>query len=129
MVFRISMRRARIRPVHVLRCVLYGGDVLLWVALVAVPAVAWQAYTFAVTPGGGFGRPYWPAQYFLPAPRDGAELALYLACAAGVALFARRLVTSYRHYLRFDRPAATVLASQAIVFLVVWVFVVRWGMR
>src|SRR4051794_13361639 len=33
MVFRISMRRARVKSVHVLRCVLYSADALLWAGL------------------------------------------------------------------------------------------------
>ena len=34
-----------------------------------------------------------------------------------------RLSAAYRHYLQFDRPVATAAAAQAIVLLVVWVWV------
>src|SRR5205814_7296763 len=36
MLFRISMRRARIRTVHVLRCVLYSFDGFFWIGLFTI---------------------------------------------------------------------------------------------
>ena len=39
-VFRISMRRARVKPVHVLRCVVYSFDIGAWLGiLLALAAV------------------------------------------------------------------------------------------
>ena len=37
-----------------------------------------------------------------------------------------RLATAYRTYLHFDRPAATVLASQVIVLLAVVIWMANW---
>ena len=36
MVFRISMRRARVKSVHVLRCVLYSADGVIWAGMALV---------------------------------------------------------------------------------------------
>ena len=104
LVFRISLRRARLRPVHVLRCVLYAGDVVLWVALpLGVLMLAAWAHV-----GGG-------------------EVVVRLLAAAAWAVLSYRLLAAYWHYLRFDHAVATVLASQVmvgLVFLKVW-FIAR----
>jgi len=127
MVFRVSMRRARIRPVHVTRCVLYNADVLFWVALLAVPVVGLQVNRGSQSAVRWFQSTMWPSLFLLPAPQDGTELALNVGFVLGVLCLGYRLVAAYRHYLRFDRPAATVLASQSIVFLVLWIVFVNWG--
>src|SRR5206468_1928546 len=44
MIFRFSMSRARVRTIHVLRCVLYSYDVVLWagvILLVVLPLAGW----------------------------------------------------------------------------------------
>jgi hypothetical protein len=106
MIFRASMKRAKVNAVHVLRCVVYTGDAVLLLGLIAFfalpPAIEWldlgryTAYRFAI----------------VAAP-----------------LFAQftgwRLAAAYRHYLQFDRPVATAAAAQAIVLLVVWVWVLQ----
>jgi hypothetical protein len=104
LVFRISMRRARIRPVHVARCVVYSFDAILWPALAVFVATAVTI-----------------AQALLLSKRDFAFLSGTVAAAPWllVALVLYRLVMAYRHYLRFDHPVLTVLASQAIAGLVV----------
>jgi hypothetical protein len=106
MIFRASMRRAKVNAVHVLRCVVYTGDAVLWLGLLAFfalpPAIDWldlgryTAYRFAIVAAPLF------------------------------ALFTGwRLAAAYRHYLQFDRPVATAAAAQAIVLLVVWVWVLQ----
>ena len=105
MVFQASMRRAKVKSDHVLRCVLYSCDAGLYVgllgALVVPPAVQW------LLPG-------YPAQF-----------AFLMAAAFVFAAFTgHRLAAAYRHYLRFDHPTATALASQAIVLLAVLVVLV-----
>jgi hypothetical protein len=104
MVFRISMRRARIRPVHVARCVVYSFDACLAVAL-AVVAVAAVSVVMLV----------------LFRDQNGWRLATVLAGAPFVLilLVIYRLVAAYRHYLRFDRPFLTILAAQLIAALFV----------
>jgi hypothetical protein len=119
MVFRLSMRRARIKPVHVVRCVVYSFDPLFWAGLVGLLlataavlidlfAVATFAYLLALT-------------------------AVMLISVTGLWLAVTvvyRLWTAYRLYLRFEHALLTVLASQLIAALVmVNVFVHRatWG--
>ena len=98
-VFQVSMRRAKVNPVHVLRCALYSFDVLLLVGIFG--AVEMAAHVIRWLRDSPFSVPV-----ELPA----------LTLLAG--LFAMmRLWIAYRSYLRFHQPLATVLASQIIVAL------------
>jgi len=102
LVFRVSMRRARVRPVHVLRCVLYSYDAFAWagVVLVVLAALATQVWSL----GSDVIRVFleevavWPALAVLP-------------------LSAYRLGVACRLYLRFDYAFSAVLAAHAIVVL------------
>ena len=59
LVFRISMRRARIRPVHVGRCVVYSFDAALWGAvLLAAVGVATLAASYILRARGFLGVAY-----------------------------------------------------------------------
>ena len=98
-IFRVSMRRARIRTAHILRTVVYSFDPFLW-GLVSVALFAWLAIDTGI--GGSAGIGHVPPELVLP---------------AGVALCGWRFYRAYRHYLRFDRPFCTVLAGQIIVLL------------
>jgi len=116
LVFRISMRRARIRPDHVARCVVYSFDAVLWTAAAVV--IAEVAGFFVDLYGGS----------------DVLEFvmvnAVPLACLLLVPSVPYRLWMAYRLYLRFDRPLLTVLASQAIALLVLinaYLLVMTWG--
>jgi hypothetical protein len=84
---------------------------------------------------GGFSRqsvaPYAPS---LSQARHGYFQSLMLvwflpwSCLLVTALLATatvRLIVAYRRYLKFDRPAATVLASQAILVLLLSILVVN----
>jgi hypothetical protein len=104
MVFRISMRRARIRPVHVVRCVVYSFDGVFWLGLLSLLLAPVAAALMMF--GGMFGQGF-------------APLAVTLLYLAAFLFMAWRLVVAYRLYLRFDHPVATVLASQVIVALFV----------
>lgn len=102
-IFRISMRRARIRTAHVLRCVVYSFDAFFWVGLlngivlgVYLPCVL----IWGLNPG--------IAELF-------GLLRILIVAMVGHTLY--RLVQAYRLYLRFDHPILTVLASQVIAGL------------
>jgi hypothetical protein len=100
MIFRASMRRAKVRPGHVTRCVLYSFDAILWgglfiAALHAVTLLRWVA-------GGSYNMSHAWVAYALPV--------LW-------AVVTYRLGRAYGRYLQFDRPWATVIASQVIVAL------------
>ena len=101
LLFGFSMRRARIRRVHVLRCVVYCTDVLAWAGLcVLLGAIISQLYLATAVIGGWVFKG-----------------CLIFAVVMAAALI-NRLYVAYRYYLRFDHPLATVLVSQVIVFLV-----------
>jgi hypothetical protein len=104
LVFRISMRRARIRPVHVARCVVYSFDAIIWPGLAAFVATATVI-----------------ALALLLSKRDFSLRwqAVAIAPWVVIAVVEYRLVMAYRHYLRFDRPFLTILASQIAAGLVV----------
>jgi hypothetical protein len=108
LIFRASMRQAKVRTVHVLRCVLYSCDAGLWL----VPLLTFGAAAFSDAVSG--------STYSALLARQRGFPLVPLALAAYTAY---RLAAAYRFYLRFDRPAATALAAQVIVMmlvLVVW---------
>jgi hypothetical protein len=112
LVFRISMRRSRIKPVHVLRCVLYSSDQMLWVGLLVAGIVAYEAYVLLS----------------LGVPLPGAEFRFLGPLAAGILATVWSvycLASAYRHYLRFDHPLLTVLAAQVVVVLLVAVVAIN----
>ena len=107
MIFRASMRRAKVKTVHVLRCTLYSCDA--GVLLVPLGGLLGGSVAYAYLPAlGGIGIDY----------RMVAALLF-----AGYTSY--RLAAAYALYMRFDRPAATALASQGIVLLFV-VIVLSW---
>jgi len=171
MIFQASMRRARIKTVHVLRCVIYSADVLVWLlAAILIFKVAQFVFEF-------FGAPieignhvlffscilflinrvfmglmsqkirnigFLAYLHFVLRILAWLGLALVLdarfeynwhrdvsgfivvhrafsipVVAAFFLIGVYRLITAYRLYLQFDRPIATVLASQLIVALVI----------
>ena len=103
MIFRASMRRAKVNGVHVLRAALYCCDWTLWLGLLALlavpPLVEWLDLGRYI----GF--------------RDAAVSALLFA-----AVTTWRLSAAYRHYLQFDRPFATAASAQVIILLAAWVY-------
>jgi hypothetical protein len=125
LVFQFSMRRARVRSVHVLRCVLYGFDAVLWAGLAVAAAVGWQIHAGGAAPAMWGMRPHWLMGLVGGYAVDPvARTALY-AGAVLLPFMVYRTIVAYRVYLRFHRPAATVLASQVIVLLIVAVACVR----
>ena len=119
LVFRISMRRARIRPVHVARCVVYSFDATFWAgATLFVTAATTLLLELLETD-------YGPFITFDYAPSWLSFLTLLLVLHVPY-----RLCAAYRLYLRFDHPVLTVLASQLIAALVLFNVVMHratWG--
>jgi hypothetical protein len=93
LVFRISMRRARIKTEHVIRCAVYSCD--FGVTVVGV-LLAWTLFT----QGEGL-----------------QPLMLAIILCPLIALY--RLTIAYKRYMRLDHPFFTALASQTIVTLAV----------
>jgi hypothetical protein len=127
LLFRFSMRRARIKPVHVLRCVLYSFDAILWLGVAAAGAAAASAYWAWLETPQMFALPAVPIPRYPPYGyrQDLVPNTLFWVGMALLLLMAYRLTAAFRHYLKFDRPAATILASQVIVALAVLVWTVN----
>jgi hypothetical protein len=112
LVFQTSMRRARIRPGHVVRCVVYSGDAFAWTwaVILIADAMKWTGLIRRA--------PYYPSG--VSPTLEPAEAWPAVGCVVVVlALATYRLGTGYRHYLRFDHAWGTVLASQVIFLLAV----------
>ena len=112
MIFQISMRRGQVRPVHVLRCVIYAADAI---ALAGLMVPAWFLC---------FERPRrgWVIRYV------GAYEFVRYALLAVALVLTYRLCIAFRTYLRFDHALATAAASQIIVGLLIWKFGLDWHM-
>ncbi|MBN2562594.1 MAG: hypothetical protein JXQ75_16845 [Phycisphaerae bacterium] len=100
--FRFSMRRAKVNATHVLRCVLYSFDPAVWASL-ALAVVALLIISSLVSPA---------------LVRQEEEVETILTVLV-IAFMTYRLAVAYRRYLRFSHPVTTILASQVIVLLVV----------
>lgn len=103
-VFVQSMRRARIKPTHVLRCALYSVDAGIFLGLLTTSIALWR---------GGDTRDFMirPLNLNFDA-RSGFLLRITIFVAV---LTTWRLTWAYRMYMKFDHPIATAIASQAIV--------------
>ena len=103
MIFRASMRRAKVRTEHVVRCALYTCDAAPWLAVAVAVAVPPLVERFDLGRRIGY--------------QDVAVAAPLFALAT-----TWRLSAAYRHYLRFDRSLATTASAQLVVLLAVWLF-------
>ena len=100
LIFQASMRRAMIKPGHVLRCAIYGCDfALLAIALLAT---------------------------ILLLPRDYSRSTAYPLMMIFPIVATYRLAFAYKRYLRFSHPFLTVAASQVVVFLVIFDVLLNW---
>ncbi len=112
LIFRQSLRQARIHTGHVLRACVYSG---VWVLLV-LPVTLLLSLLFHVW------QPQWLTDHF----GYGSPLSILFDHAAPAAIMAIGICflgagfavwQAYARYLRFPHAAATVLASQVIVWL------------
>jgi hypothetical protein len=113
MIFQISIRRARLKHAHVMRCVLYSFD-LPSCGLILLGCVilgGWGATTLLST--GWFARYNYGTIMWEYAYHDTLVAFLVISLAAG----AYRFHAACKRYLRFDMPLATVLTTQILVLL------------
>ena len=142
MLFRISMRRVKIKSIHVFRALIYSFDFGVWTGMllmVSIPMLmlmvgrTWLFFTVNRWSGNGFGMTELiPFQSSQPSFFMGLPDASFMAQAFGIAgvvlaVGFYRLCIAYRKYLRFDRAIATVLATQVILFLLLAVVAVNWN--
>jgi hypothetical protein len=105
MVFQVSMRRVRLRPIHVLRCVVHASDVVIWLALAMLIAIGVEMYRDNAIAVRQYG--WAPANIFLVRAMPFVLLLLLV-----------RVAFAYRLYLRFRHAVAVAIASQVIVWLI-----------
>ena len=105
MIFQISIRRARLKPTHLARCVFYSYDASAWAVLLVAACLASTGLAFLIS----FNPQRFPPDYVFGQALGWVGLA--------VAWGSWRLRAACKWYLRFTWPTATVLATQAIVFL------------
>jgi len=104
MIFRASMRRAKVRSIHVARCVVYGCNAAVWIGLLLT------AFSLLLGEIDGFAD-------FM------TRTAIFCIAMAAVNLY--HLGCAYRQYLKFDHPWAAVAATQIIVGLIFCVLAVN----
>lgn len=102
MIFLQSMRRARVRFVHVTRCLVYSSDAIVWAG--AASAIIMAIYTL--------GAVLFLTQPFSPWPF------FALVCLRWWTVVVWRLYQAYRRYMRSDHALLTVLSTQVILFLI-----------
>lgn len=114
LIFQISMRRARVRAIHVMRVVVYSGDIAFWWALLLMGIGISNVVRF------GLGRvPPWLA----PQPEP------YLPYVATLLLLVGtwRIAAAYRRYLRFPHALLTAIAVQIMVALLAFKLMLDWN--
>ena len=120
-VFRRSLRRARVRPGHVARCVVCAGDAVAWIPAAAVLVAA----------GFLWAGIYWP--FALLAYEWTDLLGTGSAGLIGMGVFAAvagwRLWRAHALYLRLPHAAATVVAAGVVVLLAVATLIVLGVLR
>ncbi len=97
LVFRVTMRRAKLRTAHVFRCLVYSSDAYVWLAMALFLL---DGLALVVSPAAALGFKV-------------------LAAIVTALVVWGRLTTAYRIYLQFPHPTATVLATQVIAVLAV----------
>jgi hypothetical protein len=132
LLFRVSMRRARIRPAHVMRCVIYSYDAVWWLGLVVLLAVALKAAAWRglvppryQTPASLVPVAPFPQDHFFGYRPDVVTDTLFWAGVAVLLGTGYRLTSALRHYLRFDHPVATVACAYVIAGLAISIAHVR----
>jgi len=104
MIFRASMRRAKTKWIHVLRCTVYSSDVMLWMAAVSVLA------SLAISLVFGSGMLIRGVVF---------PLILAILILSYFAIMCYRLMIAYRSYLQFDHPRLTIAAAQVVALLLI----------
>jgi hypothetical protein len=108
MIFQVSMRRGRLKPIHLARSVLYSFDPSAWAALLVVACLATTVAPFLFIPS---------IQTLSRVNPDYVIRQTFGWICVAVVWSAWRLRMACKCYLRFTWPTATVLATQAITFM------------
>ena len=127
LLFRISMRRARIRPPHVLRCVVYSFDIALWVAVAGAAALVLRALQWNVLAPRSWGPPraLIPTDIIFQYRPDVFTDTLFWAETIALFVAGYRLTRAFCHYLRFNHAVATVAAAHVAAALALLLILVE----
>ena len=110
MIFRQSMGRAKVKTIHVVRCVVYCSDTTVWTVGMAfvggvVLAVAMPMW-----------MPMWSGAYRW---NEVLELGALGVVCLFLLVYAWRLSVAYKRYLKFDHSLGTVVAAHVIGVLLI----------
>jgi hypothetical protein len=103
-IFRQTLRQARIKTSHLLRCAIYASDVA---PLIFIPAV----YTLGALVSFYFP---WSVVIFEPSAIIIFGAIYFILCY--------RLTVAYRYYLNFPHALATCIATQLVAILLMFIF-------
>lgn len=98
-VFQISARRAKIKAIHVLRCVVYSFDMGAWLGIIFGLAAAVSVFL------------PWPVSLV-----DEGSILFVFTVLFFMGFF--RMWRAYEYYLKFDHPFLTVLSVAIMTFMV-----------
>jgi hypothetical protein len=115
------MRKAKVHSLHVVRVLVYSCDFVVWLGIALLILIVLPCLD-AIATHGAIGSGLWVNLAAIDWQED--AFVAFLGC---IVLFAWRVARGYRHYLRFDHPIETVVASQVIVALAFLVIIVNWG--
>jgi hypothetical protein len=108
--FQASMKLARIKPIHVLRCVVYSTDAIFWVGMLLMVALATAIVWRQILPP--------PIFQFRILDGELLDTLLPLLPVIYALIASWRLSVAYSRYLQFRHPVATVLSVQFILLLI-----------
>ena len=115
-ILQVSLHRARMRQIHLVRCVVYCADAFAWAQLLLIAATSVLLILTVSFPSQAgllrFGGAWW---------NDERTILWTFACPtiAMLLVFQYRLIVAFRTYLRFPQPVFTILLTQFTVFLAV----------
>ena len=106
LIFRASMKRASVRPIHLLRVAIYCGDIVVWIG------VAWFLVAVILFAQASLrtNSPSWMLMTEI-------EPLLTVIPMIGIALLAYRLGSAMGRYLRFRHALAMAISVQLIIVL------------
>ncbi|HET6250045.1 MAG TPA: hypothetical protein VFE47_20305 [Tepidisphaeraceae bacterium] len=109
---RVSMRRAKIDNLHIVRCAIYSWDIVLWPALISIGICVVQAtliyiHYLSTSPITPYAAPQWMGMF------------PFAAWALVPPVFVYRMIVAYWRYMRFPHAVWVILLTQFIVFLLV----------
>ena len=110
MIFRQSMGRAKVKTIHVVRCVVYCSDTTVWMVGMAFVGVVVLAVAMPMW------MPMWSGAYRW---NEVLELGALGVVCLFLLVYAWRLSVAYKRYLKFDHSLGTVVAAHVIGVLLI----------